>query len=92
MTREGRLKAAANLVEHNITDLVVIGGDGSLTGANLFRQEWGSILDELVEKGTLFVILFNCSFICYSNIVLKGLNCIFTNKCVCVFCSKKLIQ
>lgn len=54
MTREGRLKAAANLVEHNITDLVVIGGDGSLTGANLFRQEWSSILDELVEKGTLF--------------------------------------
>lgn len=26
---------------------VVIGGDGSLTGANLFRQEWSSLLDEL---------------------------------------------
>lgn len=51
MTREGRLKAASNLVEHNITDLVVIGGDGSLTGANLFRQEWSGLLDELVEKG-----------------------------------------
>ena len=49
--RAGRLKAALNLVTHNITNLVVIGGDGSLTGANLFRQEWSSLLDELVEKG-----------------------------------------
>ena len=24
----------------NITNLVVIGGDGSLTGANCFRNEW----------------------------------------------------
>lgn len=51
--REGRLKAAANLVNHGITNLVVIGGDGSLTGANLFRQEWNSLLDELVDKGTI---------------------------------------
>jgi 6-phosphofructokinase 1 len=34
--RSGRLKAAKNLVEGGITNLVVIGGDGSLTGANLF--------------------------------------------------------
>ncbi|GFQ72044.1 ATP-dependent 6-phosphofructokinase [Trichonephila clavata] len=52
-TRAGRLKAAANLVKHNITDLVVIGGDGSLTGANIFRQEWSSLLDELVETGVI---------------------------------------
>ncbi|XP_054721424.1 ATP-dependent 6-phosphofructokinase-like [Uloborus diversus] len=52
-TREGRLKAAANLVKHSITDLVVIGGDGSLTGANIFRQEWSSLLDELVEKDVI---------------------------------------
>src|SRR5512135_992069 len=39
-TREGRLKAARNLLERDIDRLVVIGGDGSLTGANLFRQEW----------------------------------------------------
>jgi 6-phosphofructokinase 1 len=32
---------------------VVIGGDGSLTGANLFRQEWPGLLDELVEAGEL---------------------------------------
>ena len=36
--KEGRLKAAKNLVDKGITNLVVIGGDGSLTGANKFRQ------------------------------------------------------
>jgi 6-phosphofructokinase 1 len=49
-TREGRLKAAYNLVTHGINGLVVIGGDGSLTGANLFRQEWPALLAELVEQ------------------------------------------
>ena len=49
--RPGRLKAALNLVSRNITNLVVIGGDGSLTGANLFRQEWSSLLEELVKNG-----------------------------------------
>lgn len=48
--RAGRLKAAKNLVDRNITNLVVIGGDGSLTGANLFRLEWKSLLDELKSK------------------------------------------
>ncbi|XP_034317511.2 ATP-dependent 6-phosphofructokinase isoform X3 [Magallana gigas] len=51
--REGRLRAAENLVIKNITNLVVIGGDGSLTGANLFRQEWAGLLDELLEKGRI---------------------------------------
>ena len=32
---------------------MVIGGDGSLTGANLFRQEWQELLTELVESGGL---------------------------------------
>ncbi len=45
--RAGRLKAAKNLIERGIEGLVVIGGDGSLTGANLFRQEWPSLVDEL---------------------------------------------
>lgn len=49
--RSGRLKAASNLVAKNITNLVVIGGDGSLTGANIFRQEWTSLLDELLQNG-----------------------------------------
>jgi 6-phosphofructokinase 1 len=52
-TREGRRRAARNLVEHDIDRLVVIGGDGSLTGANVFRQEWPELLDELVEAGEI---------------------------------------
>ena len=52
-TREGRLKAAFNLVQRGITNLVVIGGDGSLTGANLFRQEWKSLLEDLVSSGKI---------------------------------------
>jgi 6-phosphofructokinase 1 len=52
-TRAGRLKAARNLLEHEIDSLVVIGGDGSLTGANIFRQEWTGLLAELVEKGLI---------------------------------------
>uniref|UniRef100_A0A8C0GFU8 6-phosphofructokinase n=1 Tax=Chelonoidis abingdonii TaxID=106734 RepID=A0A8C0GFU8_CHEAB len=50
-TREGRLKAACNLVKRGITNLCVIGGDGSLTGANTFRAEWSSLLVELVKTG-----------------------------------------
>ena len=49
--REGRLRAALNLLDRGITNLVCIGGDGSLTGANLFRQEWSSLLEELVSTG-----------------------------------------
>lgn len=32
---------------------MVIGGDGSLTGANLFREEWPVLLVELVATGEL---------------------------------------
>ncbi|XP_005291957.2 ATP-dependent 6-phosphofructokinase, muscle type isoform X1 [Chrysemys picta bellii] len=49
--REGRLKAARNLVKRGITNLCVIGGDGSLTGADTFRAEWSSLLVELVKTG-----------------------------------------
>ncbi|XP_039999450.1 ATP-dependent 6-phosphofructokinase, platelet type-like isoform X3 [Xiphias gladius] len=52
-THEGRLKAAHNLVQHCITNLCVIGGDGSLTGANLFREEWSGLLDELLQQGLI---------------------------------------
>ncbi|XP_054621563.1 ATP-dependent 6-phosphofructokinase, platelet type isoform X4 [Dunckerocampus dactyliophorus] len=52
-THEGRLKAALNLVKLGITNLCVIGGDGSLTGANLFREEWSGLLTELVEQGSI---------------------------------------
>ncbi|XP_028425627.1 ATP-dependent 6-phosphofructokinase, platelet type isoform X3 [Perca flavescens] len=52
-SHEGRLKAAHNLVQHGITNLCVIGGDGSLTGANLFREEWSGLLGELAEQGLI---------------------------------------
>uniref|UniRef100_A0A3P9H6U3 ATP-dependent 6-phosphofructokinase n=1 Tax=Oryzias latipes TaxID=8090 RepID=A0A3P9H6U3_ORYLA len=52
-SHEGRLKAAHNLLQRGITNLCVIGGDGSLTGANLFREEWSGLLKELVEKGLI---------------------------------------
>ena len=48
-TREGRRQAARNLVRFGIDALVVIGGDGSLTGANQFRGEWLELLAELVK-------------------------------------------
>ncbi|XP_061470699.1 ATP-dependent 6-phosphofructokinase, muscle type isoform X2 [Rhineura floridana] len=50
-SREGRLKAARNLVKRGITNLCVIGGDGSLTGADTFRAEWTSLLQDLVKTG-----------------------------------------
>ena len=52
-TREGRLKAARNLITRGIDRLVVIGGDGSLTGANLFRQEWAGLVAELATAGEI---------------------------------------
>uniref|UniRef100_A0A8C3HVD0 ATP-dependent 6-phosphofructokinase n=1 Tax=Chrysemys picta bellii TaxID=8478 RepID=A0A8C3HVD0_CHRPI len=52
-TREGRLKAAFNLIQRGITNLCVIGGDGSLTGANLFREEWSGLLEELAQSGKI---------------------------------------
>ena len=52
-TREGRKQAALNLMQHGIDGLVVIGGDGSLTGANLFRQEWPSLVTELAQENAI---------------------------------------
>ena len=51
--RDGRLIAAKNLIELKIDNLVIIGGDGSLTGANLFREEWPDLIKELVEKNEI---------------------------------------
>lgn len=45
------MKAACNLVKLGITNLCVIGGDGSLTGANEFRTEWSGLLADLVQAG-----------------------------------------
>ncbi|MFW2381180.1 MAG: 6-phosphofructokinase [Acidimicrobiales bacterium] len=52
-TPEGRRQAAKNLVLLGIDALVVIGGDGSLTGANLFREEWRDHLKDLAGTGEI---------------------------------------
>ncbi|MFH4968230.1 6-phosphofructokinase [Gaetbulibacter sp. M240] len=40
-TKEGRKKAHEHLVKNDVDGLVVIGGDGSFTGALIFNQEFG---------------------------------------------------
>lgn len=52
-TRDGRVQAAKHLLEHGIDGLVVIGGDGSLTGADTLRAEWPDLITELVDRGEL---------------------------------------
>ncbi|MEP0479037.1 MAG: 6-phosphofructokinase, partial [Nonlabens sp.] len=41
MTKEGRVTAYAKAKEEGLDALVVIGGDGSFTGAMVFSQEFG---------------------------------------------------
>lgn len=48
--RWGRLKGCKNMIEAGIDALIVCGGDGSLTGADRFREEWPSLIQELLEK------------------------------------------
>ena len=40
-TKEGRQKAFEKLVQNDIEGLVVVGGDGSFTGAMIFNEEFG---------------------------------------------------
>jgi len=40
MTKEGRQKAYENLQKHKIDAVVVIGGNGTFTGANIFMSEY----------------------------------------------------
>lgn len=45
----GLLKAALNLHKFGINKLVVIGGDGSLSGADELRDKWPQLQQELLE-------------------------------------------
>ena len=47
----GRRQAARNLVDAGIDGLVVIGGDGSLTGALLLYQEWADAPGGIGRRG-----------------------------------------
>lgn len=51
--RAGRLTGAYNMITNGIDALIVCGGDGSLTGADLFKKEWPSLVSELVESKRL---------------------------------------
>lgn len=51
--KPGRLTAAKNLVIAGIDALIICGGDGSLTGADIFRAEWPELIGELVTSGEL---------------------------------------
>lgn len=64
MERAGRLEAAYNMVTNRITNMVVIGGDGSLTGANVFKSEWSGLLKQLVADGRIEESLAHeCAFL-----------------------------
>ncbi len=52
-THEGILIAAENLIHRGIDSLIVIGGDGSLSGADEFSREWHSLAEELVAAGRI---------------------------------------
>ncbi len=53
LTVQGRRKAVAELVSRGIDRMVVIGGDGSLTGAQQLYQEWPDHLAALESEGEL---------------------------------------
>ncbi|KAG8954319.1 6-phosphofructokinase, alpha subunit [Tulasnella sp. 419] len=52
-TPEGRYEAAKNLIKEGIDAIVVCGGDGSLTGADLFRAEWPSLVEQLLANNEI---------------------------------------
>ncbi len=53
LTGDGRREAVFNLVNAGIDHLIVIGGDGSLTGAELLAQEWPRHLADLIDHGRI---------------------------------------
>lgn len=69
--REGRMLGCLHLLEAGIDSLIVCGGDGSLTGADLFRSEWPSLISELLntdkisrEQAESHATLNICGLVC----------------------------
>lgn len=52
-TREGMKQAALNLLKRGVNSLIVIGGDGSMEGAMLFKNRYRELCEELAEEGVL---------------------------------------
>ncbi len=53
MTREGRRQAAVHLYREKVDALIVIGGEGSLTGAQVLAREWADLLAEAAALGEI---------------------------------------
>lgn len=51
--RAGIKRAVHNLVTEGIDRLVIVGGDGTLSGADELRELWPELLAELVDDGAL---------------------------------------
>jgi 6-phosphofructokinase len=47
MTLRVLVRWCRNLLKFGIRHLVVIGGDGSLTGAHILKSEWTSLVEEV---------------------------------------------
>ena len=74
MKREGRKIAVKNLLKRNIDRLVIIGGDGSLTGAHYLHKEWPELVKEIVqesreERSKTITDTAVCKFSLYSGII-----------------------
>ncbi|EPY54242.1 6-phosphofructokinase [Schizosaccharomyces cryophilus OY26] len=67
--RAGRLRAAKNLISAGIDSLIVCGGDGSLTGADLFRSDWPDLVQELEDTKAITVEQANL----YRHLTIVGL-------------------
>lgn len=52
---QGKLDAALHLIQKDICRLVVIGGDGSLTGAAIFWEQWPDLIGKLAEQGKISI-------------------------------------
>lgn len=52
-TRDGQKRAVENLVKNGIDRLIVIGGDGSLTGSRALCLNWPDYISELEAEGRI---------------------------------------
>ena len=53
MERKYRKIGAFNLIKREISKLIVVGGDGSLSGADKLREEWPEFVEELFSEGQI---------------------------------------
>lgn len=64
MERNYRKLGAFNLMKRGISKLIVVGGDGSLSGADKLREEWPEFVEELFSEGKITLeIKEKCQFL-----------------------------